>query len=81
MQEKYAVLFLHDSLLRITDYRLQIITAAGCVRRVNDTIHILKDGRTQEYMQECATRIYQEDAGSDDFKNPSILKRNSDFFV
>ena len=36
-------------------YGLQIVTASGGVRRINDTIRILKDGRTQEYMQECTT--------------------------
>jgi hypothetical protein len=45
------------------DYGLQIVTAAGGIRRINDTFSILKDERTQQYMQVSAIRTNQEDAG------------------
>ncbi len=41
------------------DYRLQIVTAAEWFRRINDTIRILKDGSTQEYMQVLLTFNYE----------------------
>jgi hypothetical protein len=47
--KRCADVLLHDHPLRITD--VQIIMAAGGVRRINDTIRIVKNGRTQQYMQ------------------------------
>jgi hypothetical protein len=45
------------------------------VRRINDTIIILKDGRTQRYMQESITPIIIEDAGDDNFQKTIIFNK------
>jgi hypothetical protein len=43
------------ALLASVDFRLQIITTAGGVSRIKITFRILKNGRTQQYMQESLT--------------------------
>jgi len=45
----------HLRMMTSVDYGLQIVTAAGGIRRINDSIRILIDGRNQGYMQEWLT--------------------------
>ena len=41
----------HLRMMTSVDNGLQIVTAAGGIRRINDTMRILKDGRNQGYKQ------------------------------
>ena len=50
-------------MMAAVDYRMHIFTAAGGVRRIKDTISILKDVRTQGYLIVNAIRTEQEGAG------------------
>ena len=45
----------HLRMMTSVDYGLQIVTAAEGIRRINDTLRILKDGRNQGYMQVSLT--------------------------
>jgi hypothetical protein len=47
----------HLRMMTSVDYGLQIVTATGGIRRINDTIRILKDGRNQGYMQEWLNMV------------------------
>ena len=46
---------------------LQIVTVSGGVWRINDAFSILKDWRSQGYMQVSTTPKKQEDADDDNF--------------